>query len=44
MSNNIDTILNISLLVSCVILYINIPKVIIILMEKTENKEERIEK
>lgn len=38
-SNNIDTILNISLLISCVILYINIPKVIKLLLEKRENKE-----
>ena len=43
-SNNIDTILNISLLISCIILYINIPKVIIIFMEKKENKEIKIEK
>ena len=44
MSNNMDTILNISLLISCIILYINIPKVIIIFMEKKENKEVIIEK
>jgi len=44
MGNNIDSILNISLLISCVILYINIPKVITILMEKKENKKKKIEK
>jgi len=44
MGNNIDTILNVSLLISCVILYINIPKVITILMEKKENKKKKIEK
>jgi hypothetical protein len=42
--NNIDAILNISLLVSSIILYINIPKVITIFMEKKENKEIKIEK
>jgi hypothetical protein len=44
MGNNIDTILNISLLISFIILYINIPKVITILMEKKENKEVKIKK
>lgn len=42
-SNNIDTILNISLLISCVILYINIPKVIKLLLGNKENKEIIIE-
>ena len=39
MSNNIDTILNISLLISCIILYINIPKAITIFLVKKEKKE-----
>jgi hypothetical protein len=42
-SNNIDTILNISLLISCVILYINIPKVIKLLLGNKENKKIIIE-
>ena len=40
LKNNADIILNISILLSCIILYINIPKVISIVLTDKENKEE----
>jgi len=44
MNKNIDIILNISILVSCIVLYINIPKIIRIILEEKEDKERKIEK
>ena len=40
--NNADIILNISILLSCILLYINIPKVISIIMKNKIDEEERI--
>ena len=42
--NNADTILNLSILLSCVLVYINIPKVISLILGDKPNKEERIER
>ena len=44
LKNNADTILNLSILLSCLLLYINIPKVISILLNNKLNKEEQIDR
>ena len=44
LKNNADIILNISIILSCILLYINIPKVISIIMMNELDKEERINK
>ena len=42
--NNADTILNISILLSCILLYVNIPKVISLILKDKSDNEERIER
>jgi hypothetical protein len=44
LKNNADTILNMSILLSCLLLYINIPKVISLLCNNKQDKEEIIDK
>jgi len=43
LKNNADIILNCSILLSCILLYINIPKVISIILTEKPDKEEREE-
>jgi len=44
LSENIDNILNLSILLSCIFIYINIKKVIRLIYINEENNEEIIEK
>jgi len=44
LSENIDNILNLSILLSCISIYINIKKVIRLIYINEENNEEIIEK
>jgi hypothetical protein len=44
LKNNADTILNLSILLSCILLYINIPKVITLILNNKWNKEEQIDR
>jgi hypothetical protein len=44
LKNNADTILNLSIILSCILLYINIPKLISTILINKLKKEEKLER